>query len=525
MFQKSRGGCGSAAWRGRVWAVVAVAIGGFCVQLDAFALNMALPVIRRDLHAPAGTAPWVVSGYLLAAGALMPAAGRLGDLLGRRRLLVWGLVLFGGTSAVCALAPSLPFLVAARVMQGVGGALVMPVGLALLTRSFPAGRARVATGYALGLAGLATACGPFVGGALAQAVSWRAVFWVNVPLCAAAALCARQATAPVPGARSGARSGAWSGVRRARWGRWGRRVRWVRRVRRVRWGHWVSFVTGTGVPVCLAMAVESAGAWWQAGGWSAGAVALGVLFVRGERRSLHPLVDLSLFRNGPYVALTSAGAVANAATVVLLFVVPFALQEVQGMSVLGAGTAFLVPAAAMAAAGPAAGRVRPRAAEPVMAACLGLAAAALVALAGAGGLPGGGMPRSALLAAATVAAAALGVAGALALTATQAVVSPDRAGEASGLTKCAITVTAGLGLAPAGTDPAGALRWAAAGCAAGCLALLFRAGLSRPRHRRRQRHPAAGATASYPPLISRTSRKPRASSRAAAMTERFPLRQ
>ncbi|MFH9423655.1 MFS transporter [Streptomyces sp. NPDC017529] len=511
MFQRSRGDYGSAASRERLWAVVAVAIGGFCVQLDAFALNMALPVIRRDLHAPAGAAPWVISGYLLAAGALMPAAGRLGDLLGRRRMLVRGLVLFGGTSAACALAPSLPFLVTSRVLQGVGGALVMPVGLALLTRSYPAGRARVATGYALGLAGLATACGPFVGGALAQAVSWRAVFWVNVPLCAAAALCARQAAesrdaaetrdaaARVPGARCG-----------------------VRRVRRDRWDRWVSLVTGTGVPVCLVMAVESMGAWWRAGGWTAGAVTLGVLFVRGERRSRHPLAGASLFRNGPYVALTSAGAVANAATVVLLFVVPLALQEVQGMSVLGAGTAFLVPAAAMAAAGPVAGRVRPGAAEPVMAACLGLAAAALVVLAGAGGPPGGDMPRSALLAAATVAAAALGVAGALALTATQAVVGPDRAGEASGLTKCAITVTAGLGLAPAGTDPDGALRWAAAGCSVACLALLLRAGPSRLR---RRPHPAAGATASYPPLISRTSRKPRASSRAAAMTERFPLRQ
>ncbi|KAA6224177.1 MFS transporter [Streptomyces albofaciens JCM 4342] len=461
--------------------MAAVAIGGFCVQLDAFALNMALPVIRRDLHASAAAGPWVISAYLLAAGALMPAAGRLADVFGRRRLLVLGLALFGSTSAACALAPSLPFLVAAHVVQGVGGALVMPVGLALLTRSFPPGRARVATGYALGLAGLATACGPFVGGALTEAVSWRAVFWVNVPLCGAAVLCARRAprskdgTSPREGRTGGeGRMGRTDRTEQAeRTGRMGR-------TGRVGWGR---LVLGTGVPACSAMALESAGTWWDAGGWAAGALVLGVLFVRSERRSRAPLADHTLFRNGPYVALTSAGAVGNAATVVLLFVVPLTLQDTLGMSVLGAGTVFLLPAAVMAAAGPVAGRVPPHAAEQVMAASLGLAGAALGVLAALQPAPFGAVPVNAvlggdsllvLLPAATVAAAALGLAGALVLTATQAVVPPHRVGEASGLTKCAITVTAGLGLAPAGSAPVAALLGAAAGCATACLALLVR---------------------------------------------------
>ncbi|MFH8403530.1 MFS transporter [Streptomyces sp. NPDC018019] len=480
---------------------MAVAIGGFCVQLDAFALNMALPVIRRDLHASVAAGPWVISGYLLAAGTLMPAAGRLADVFGRRRLLVLGLVLFGVASAACALAPSLPFLVAARVVQGAGGALVMPVGLALLTRSFPPGRASVATGYALGLAGLATACGPFVGGALAQALSWRAVFWVNVPLCMAAVLCARRAPEPRDGeddreGRGSQDSRGGSSERGIREGRGGRDRCGGLEGRR--W--WSALALGSGVPACLVMAVESVGAWWRTAGWGTGALALGALFVRAERRSRAPLIDLALIRNAPYVALTSAGAVANAATVVLLFVVPLALQEVWGMTVLGAGTAFLVPAAVMAMAGPVAGQVPARVAEPVMAACLGLAAAALGTLAappifdpapggtggvpaGTGPAPGGGVPLV-LLSAATVAAAALGVAGALVLTATQAVVRPDRVGEASGLTKCAITVTAGLGLAPAGAAPAAALYGAAAGCVAACLALLLR----HLRRRRQWRH-------------------------------------
>ncbi|MFF3273197.1 MFS transporter [Streptomyces chrestomyceticus] len=500
--------------RGELWAVVvAVAISGFCVQLDAFALNMALPVIRRDLGVSAAGGPWVISGYLLAAGALMPAAGRLGDLYGRRRLLLFGLALFGGSSAGCAVAPSLPLLVVFRVAQGAGGALVMPVGLALLTRSFPPGQARVATGYALGLAGLATACGPFVGGVLAEELSWRAVFWVNVPLCAVAMLCARRVVEPWGGmgprgavvvlraGGGGVRGGVdclggGGDVPGRRWDLRGRRDcrGWWDRV--VRGG---SVVVGVGVPVCLVMAVESVGVWWQAGGWAAGALGLGALFVRAERRSRAPLIDLALFRNAPYVALTSAGAVANAATVVLLFVVPFVLQEVQGLSVLGAGTAFLVPAAAMAAAGPVAGRVPAGAAEPVMAACLGLAAAALASTAAAATTPSAAVAAAAqagaasgpglLLVAATVAAASLGVAGALTLTGTQAVVPPDRVGEASGLTKCAITVTAGLGLAPAGTDPGGALRLASAGCATACLALLLRSGRSLRRVSRRWPRP------------------------------------
>ncbi|MFK8847195.1 MFS transporter [Streptomyces sp. Ac-502] len=478
------------------------------MQLDAFALNMALPGLRRDLHASAAAGPWVISGYLLAAGALMPAAGRLGDLYGRRRLLLVGLALFGGTSAGCAVAPSLALLVVFRVLQGAGGALVMPVGLALLTRSFPPGRARVATGYALGLAGLATACGPFVGGVLAQELSWRAVFWVNVPLCAAGVgmLCARRAVEvrgevevrdvvevreavevrEVARPRGGvvARLNRGKDVRSV----WGFRGFWGLRGGRGRWG---SMAVGTGVPVCLAMAVESVGVWWQACGWAAGALGLGVVFVRAERRSRAPLIDLDLFRNAPYVALTSAGAVANAATVVLLFVVPFLLQEVLGMSVLGAGTAFLVPAAAMAAAGPVAGRVPTAAAEPVMAACLGLAAAALAAMPSAATASAAAASATAvLLTVATVAAGSLGVAGALTLTATQAVVRPDRAGEASGLTKCAITVTAGLSLAPAGPDPDGALCLVSAGCAAACLALLSRN--RRNRQDRQDRHAPRG---------------------------------
>ncbi|MGG2462465.1 MFS transporter [Streptomyces sp. RGM 3693] len=387
------------------WAQSALAIGAFCVQLDSFALNPVLPVVRADLHGSLAATPWVVSGYLVAAGALMPVAGRLADLYGRRRMVAVGAVLFGVSAALCAVAPSLSFLVAARVVQGAGGALIMPAGLALLTNACPPGHGRRATGRALGLAGLATVCGPFLGGVLAQSASWRAVFWMTVPLAAAALWCARRtaesrdpAAAEFPLDVAGA-------------------------------------VTATGALVCLARWLEHVAAW----GWAAGALLLGALFARAERRAPAPLVDLTLVRNLPYVTLTAAGAVANAATVALLYVIPLTLQQGYGWTVLEAGVAFLVPAAALAVGGPVAGRVRPGAAVPVMALCLAGAGGALWA---AGAVAG----AFALLVASTGAAAALGVAGGLALTGTQAVVRRERAGEASGVTKSVLTVTAGLGL-------------------------------------------------------------------------------
>ncbi|MFG2496509.1 MFS transporter [Streptomyces caniferus] len=178
---------------GARWALISVALGVFCIQLDSFALNLALPHIKDELGVSTGQLQWAVSAYLLSCGTLMLGAGRMSDLFGRRRLLIAGLALFGLASLWCALAPSLPVLVAARVVQGAGGALIMPAGLALLTNVFPPAVRGRATGWALGIGGLATACGPFVGGVLTQMVSWRAVFWLNVPLGVVAAICARRA--------------------------------------------------------------------------------------------------------------------------------------------------------------------------------------------------------------------------------------------------------------------------------------------------------------------------------------------
>ncbi len=427
-------------------ALVAVSLGVFCVQLDAFALNLALPRIGRGLEVSGGDLQWVVSAYLLSAGTLMLGAGRLGDLLGRRRSLVAGLVLFGTASLACALAPTLAALVAARVLQGAGGALIMPVGLALLTNVFPPGLRGRATGCALGVAGVATACGPFVGGALTQAVSWRAVFWINVPLAALAAVWAYRA----PESRDTSTAAGLD---------------------------WPGLISGTAASAAMVVFVDRGQVWgWMSGGSTAVlglATVLLVAFVSAERRASNPLVKLVLFRNGPYVALTAAGAVANAATVVFLFVVPLSLQGPWELPAGAAGVAFLVPASVMAAAGPVAGRVRPSRAVVVMAVCLGAGAAALYAVPSAVTLP-------AYLLAITACGAALGLANALTLTATQAVIRPERAGEASGVTKTVITVTGGLGVMLAGAaEPTvgpvstadTTLAVAGTGCLVACLTL------------------------------------------------------
>ncbi|MCP9211083.1 MFS transporter [Streptomyces sp. NEAU-Y11] len=397
-------------------SLAAVSSGVFCVQLDAFALNPALPGIGRELHATGAGMSWVVSGYLLAAGALMPGAGRLGDLLGRRMVLTVGLMVFGVASLVCALAPSLPVLVAARVAQGVGGALTMPVGLALLTNAYPPAARGRALGWALGAGGVATACGPFAGGVLTGALSWRAVFWVNVPVALMAAVWAARAA-----------DSRDTGAPRSVDGK--------------------GLVTLTAAVAGLAVLLDRGPVW----GWRSGRAVLTLalvtvallVFVRCERAAAHPLVGPGLFRNRPFVVLTAAGAVANAATVVFLVVVPLALQGPWGLSAAVAGAVFLAPATAMALAGPVAGRIPGAGAVRAMAWCLGLGAAGLCAVPVAPALPG-------RIAAATLCGAALGVANALTLIATQAAVAPERAGEASGVTKTVITVAAGLGVSLCG---------------------------------------------------------------------------
>ena len=182
-------GCGS--YRRRVssasgtvrsrWILAAVSTALFCVQIDYFAMNLALPRMASDLDSNATDLQWVISVYMLALGAFMVPAGRIGDIFGRRRALLAGIALFGLASALCAVAPSAALVIAFRAVQGVGAALIFPVSVSVLTNAFPAVRAGHAIGLAYGIAGLGNAAGPLVGGLLTQTLGWRWIFWLLVP--------------------------------------------------------------------------------------------------------------------------------------------------------------------------------------------------------------------------------------------------------------------------------------------------------------------------------------------------------
>ena len=164
------------------WVLAALSLAMLLSSLGTSVANVALPTLEEDFGAPFGQVQWVVLAYLLALTTLVVSAGRLGDLAGRRRLLIAGLALFSAASALCAAAPSLPLLVAARAAQGAGAALMMALTLAFVAAIVPASR----TGAAMGLMGttsaLGTALGPSLGGALIAGPGWRAIFLVNIPL-------------------------------------------------------------------------------------------------------------------------------------------------------------------------------------------------------------------------------------------------------------------------------------------------------------------------------------------------------
>src|SRR4051794_1529730 len=155
--------------------------------LDTLVVSTALTTIRADLHASVPQLEWTVNAYNLTFAVLLITAAALGDRFGRRRLYAVGLLLFAAASAGCALAPDVETLIAARAVQGAGAALILPLGLALLSAAFPPERRGAAIGLFSAVTGLAVAAGPLVGGAVVSGLSWQWIFWLNVPIGAVAA--------------------------------------------------------------------------------------------------------------------------------------------------------------------------------------------------------------------------------------------------------------------------------------------------------------------------------------------------
>jgi EmrB/QacA subfamily drug resistance transporter len=164
------------------WVLALTSLAYFIVVLDSLVVVTALPRMQQDLHVGLATLQWTVNSYGIAFAAGIITAAALGDRFGRRRVFITGLALFTLASAACAVAPGATALIAARAVQGFGGAAVLPLSLTILTTAFPAQRRGAIVGIYGGLAGLAVAAGPLVGGAVTQGLDWHWIFWINVPL-------------------------------------------------------------------------------------------------------------------------------------------------------------------------------------------------------------------------------------------------------------------------------------------------------------------------------------------------------
>jgi DHA2 family methylenomycin A resistance protein-like MFS transporter len=296
-------------------ALPAICLGYFMVILDATAVNLSLPALGRELGGDVGTLQWVVDGYTLTFAALLLSAGSLGDRFGAHRIFCAGLVLFVVSSAACGVAPGAGSLVAARLVQGVAAAVLVPSSLALLGAAYSDTGARArAVGIWGGVAGIAAASGPVIGGVLTQAASWRLVFFINVPIGLAALLLTLRY---VPRAAGHGRRGLDLPAQAAAIAALGALTFALIEARADGWTS----------PVIL-------------GGFAAAAL-LVVVFVRSERRAGSPMLPLGLFRSRAFSGGSAIGLLINLGFYGQLFVTSLYFQNTRDMSPVVAGLALL----------------------------------------------------------------------------------------------------------------------------------------------------------------------------------------
>ena len=319
------------------WVLAVAVLGSGLAFLDGTVVNVALPEIGRDLDASTSSLQWILNGYLLTLASLILLGGSLGDRYGRRRVFVLGTGLFTAASALCAAAPSAELLVVARLVQGIGGALLTPGSLAMIESSFrPGDRAR-AIGAWSGLGGVAAALGPLLGGYLVDAVSWRAIFLINLPI---GAFVMVMASRHVPETRDPTAAGRLDvpGAGLAALGLAGTTY---------------ALIEGPGQGISAPIVVVGAG----------GLAALAA-FLAVERRSANPMMSLGLFASRQFSAANAVTFAVYAALSGVFFLLVAFLQISLGYSPIAAGAASLPVTALMLAfsarSGALAQRIGPR---------------------------------------------------------------------------------------------------------------------------------------------------------------------
>jgi EmrB/QacA subfamily drug resistance transporter len=387
----------------QAWVLALTSAASFMAALDALVVTTALSTIGRDLGGSIEALEWTVNAYNLSFAVLLLTGAALGDRLGRRRMFAAGLGLFVASSAACALAGSVGWLIAARAVQGAGAALVMPLAMALLGAAIPRAERGKALGIFSGVTGLALIVGPVVGGAVAEGLAWPWIFWLNLPIgLVVIPLVLRRIPESVgPATALDARG--------------------------------LALVTGAALALVWGLMRATSAGWTsrEVVVALAAGLALAIGFIAWERRAPAPMVPLRFFRARAFSAAIAASFLFYAAMYGTLFLLPQFLQVAQGHGPLGAGLLLLPWTATLFVVAPIAGRLINRIGErPLIVVGLLLQAAGMawIALIVGRGLGDGG-----LIAPLVIAGAGVSMAMPAAQNAVLGTVAPSDVGKASGI--------------------------------------------------------------------------------------------
>src|SRR5262245_30450965 len=312
----------------KCWTLGAICLSMFMIMLDSTVVNVALPSIQKDLNTSVNQLEWVVNGYTLSFAALLVTGGRLGDIFGRRLIFAIGVAVFAVSSATAGLAPDPTTLIISRIAEGIGGALMMPATLSIITDTFPAEERGKAIGTWAGISGLALSFGPLAGGLLTEQVTWRAIFYINVPIALIAA---------------------FTVVRESRDENAERKIDYPG----------VVLLTVALTAFVLALIEGNDWGWGSAReiGLLAGGVVATVAFLMVEARARAPVVDFSFFRSRNFVGANTVATIISFAMMGSFFFLAIYLQDLLGYSALETGVRFLPTTVVIVIVAPLAGRV------------------------------------------------------------------------------------------------------------------------------------------------------------------------